>query len=63
MARVLGAETVTLKVKFDDFEIMTGSRPAPVALSKRSDLSVALLQSEMPVPKAIRLLGYRYSRC
>ena len=39
--------TVTLKVKFNDFEIMTRSRSVPVAVSSRSDLerlSVALLQ-------------------
>lgn len=55
---------MTLKVKFDDFEIITRSRSVPIALSSRSDverLSVALLQNEMPVPKPVRLLGISLS--
>jgi DNA polymerase-4 len=56
--------TVTLKMKFNDFEIITRSRSVPVAVSSRSDLerlSVALLQNEMPVPKPVRLLGVSLS--
>jgi DNA polymerase IV len=56
--------TVTLKVKFNDFEIITRSRSAPVAVSSRSELerlSVALLQNEIPVPKPVRLLGVSLS--
>lgn len=52
--------TVTLKDKFNDFEIITRSKSVPVAISSRSELeklSIALLQSEMPVLKPIRLLG------
>src|SRR5260370_30445179 len=52
--------TVTLKVKFNDFETITRSRSVPVAVSRRSDLerlSVALLQNETPLPKPVRLLG------
>jgi DNA polymerase-4 len=55
---------VTLKVKFNDFEIITRSRSVPVAVSSRSDLerlSVALLQNEMPLPKPVRLLGISLS--
>jgi DNA polymerase-4 len=55
---------VTLKMKFNDFEIITRSRSVPVAVSSRSDLerlSVALLQNEMPVPKPVRLLGVSLS--
>ena len=51
---------MTLKVKFDDFEIITRSRSAPVVISSRSDLerlSIKLLQNEMPVPRPVRLLG------
>ena len=47
--------TVTLKVKFNDFEIITRSRSTPLAISSRSELerlSIALLQNEMPAPKA-----------
>src|SRR4030088_1250093 len=52
--------TVTLKVKFNDFEIITRSKSVPVAGSSRGELerlSVALLQNEIPVPKPVRLLG------
>ena len=48
----------------NDFEIITRSRSVPVAVSSRSELerlSVALLQSEMPMPKAVRLLGVSLS--
>ena len=56
--------TVTLKMKFNDFEIITRSRSVPIAVSSRSDLerlSIALLQNEMPVPKPVRLLGVSLS--
>jgi DNA polymerase IV len=56
--------TVTLKLKFNDFETITRSRSVPVAVSSRSDLerlSVALLQNEMPLPKPVRLLGVSLS--
>jgi DNA polymerase-4 len=55
---------VTLKVKFNDFEIITRSRSVPIAVSSRGDLehlSVALLQNEMPVSKPVRLLGVSLS--
>jgi DNA polymerase-4 len=56
--------TVTLKVKFNDFEIITRSRSVPAPVSNRSDLeriSVALLQAEIPFPKPVRLLGVSLS--
>jgi DNA polymerase-4 len=56
--------TVTLKMKFNDFEIITRSRSVPAAVSSRRDLerlSIALLQNEMPVPKPVRLLGVSLS--
>jgi DNA polymerase-4 len=56
--------TVTLKMKFNDFEIISRSRSVPVAVSSRSDLerlSIALLQNEMPIPKPVRLLGVSLS--
>ncbi|WP_316227428.1 DNA polymerase IV [Bradyrhizobium sp. SZCCHNR1047] len=56
--------TVTLKVKFADFDIMTRSRSVAQAVGSREDLarlSVALLQSEMPLPKPVRLLGVSLS--
>jgi DNA polymerase IV len=55
---------VTLKVKFNVFEIITRSRSVRVAVSSRSDLdrlSVALLQNEIPFPKPVRLLGVSLS--
>jgi DNA polymerase-4 len=56
--------TVTLKVKFNDFEIITRSRSVPTAVLSRDDLerlSIALLRNEMPVPRPVRLLGVSLS--
>jgi DNA polymerase-4 len=56
--------TVTLKVKFNDFEIITRSRSVPLAVSSRDDLgriAIGLLKSEMPVQKPVRLLGISLS--
>lgn len=52
--------TVTLKVKFADFEIMSRSRSVPSLLESRNNLAtlaVNLLDATMPLPKAVRLLG------
>jgi DNA polymerase-4 len=56
--------TVTLKMKFNDFEIITRSGSVPVAVSSRNDLerlAVALLQNEIPSAKPVRLLGVSLS--
>jgi DNA polymerase-4 len=56
--------TVTLKVKFNDFEIITRSRSVPFAVSSRNELerlSLALLQNQMPLPRPVRLLGVSLS--
>jgi DNA polymerase-4 len=56
--------TVTLKVKFADFEIITRSKSAAAVVLSRSDLEhllVALLKNEMPLPKPVRLLGVSLS--
>jgi DNA polymerase-4 len=56
--------TVTLKVKFNDFEVITRSRSVPVPVSSRNDLehlAIALLQHEIPMPTPIRLLGVSLS--
>ncbi|MET3910185.1 nucleotidyltransferase/DNA polymerase involved in DNA repair [Bradyrhizobium sp. S3.3.6] len=56
--------TVTLKVKFNDFKIITRIRSTPVAISSGSELerlSIVLLQNEMPAPKPVRLLGVSLS--
>ena len=56
--------TVTLKVKFADFEIMSRSRSVPNPIGSRDDLerwAVGLLETAMPLPKAVRLLGVSLS--
>lgn len=56
--------TVTLKVKFFDFEIVTRSRSVPTPVPSRDDLeslAVSLLEAEMPLPKSVRLLGVSLS--
>jgi DNA polymerase-4 len=56
--------TVTLKVKFADFEIITRSRSLVSAISSREELarqSIGLLESAMPFPEAVRLLGVSLS--
>jgi DNA polymerase-4 len=56
--------TVTLKVKFFDFESITRSRSVAAPVSNRDDLervAVGLLQAEMPLPKPVRLLGVSLS--
>jgi DNA polymerase-4 len=56
--------TVTLKMKFSDFEIITRSRSVPVAVASRDDLerlAVGLIEGEMPVRKPVRLLGVSLS--
>jgi DNA polymerase IV len=56
--------TVTLKVKFADFEIITRSRSVSSAVASRPDLAelaIALLEDNMPLPKPVRLLGLSLS--
>lgn len=56
----LHGRTVTLKVKYADFSIMTRSRSfaAPVAdLRSFSDTGAALMNALCPVPRGVRLLG------
>ena len=56
--------TVTLKVKFFDFTIITRSRSVPATIVGRDALqavSLALLQAEMPVRRSVRLLGVSLS--
>jgi DNA polymerase-4 len=56
--------TITLKIKFADFEIATRSRSVPAPVQSRDDferLAVGLLQAEMPLPKSVRLLGVSLS--
>ena len=56
--------TVTLKIKFADFEIITRSRSVSSAVADRGDLArlaIGLLENAMPLPKAVRLLGVSLS--
>ena len=56
--------TVTLKLKFNDFEIITRSRSVPATVSNHAELeriALSLLKNEMPVPKPVRLLGVSLS--
>ncbi len=56
--------TVTLKVKFSDFTIITRSRSVAATIDGRNTLeaiSLALLQAEMPVRRSVRLLGVSLS--
>jgi DNA polymerase-4 len=56
--------TVTLKVKFSDFEIMSRSQSMPAPVAGRGELAratVRLLEKSMPLPKAVRLLGLSLS--
>ncbi len=57
--------TVTLKVKFNDFEINTRSRSVPSAILNRAELerlSIALLQNEMPFRSQSGCWGCRFRR-
>src|ERR1700728_138944 len=56
--------TVTLKVKFADFEIISRSQSYPEPISDHGELArvlIALLEKSMPLPKAVRLLGVSLS--
>ena len=56
--------TVTLKVKFNDFEMITRTRSVLAAVSSHAELeriALSLLKNEMPIPKPVRLLGVSLS--
>jgi len=56
--------TVTLKVKFADFQIITRSRSLAAPISDRSTLasiSAELLTAQFPMRKGVRLLGVSLS--
>lgn len=58
------ARTVTLKVKFADFELITRSRSTGRLVANRDDLSRLvkdLLRDNMPLRKPVRLLGISLS--
>src|SRR5256714_11360651 len=56
--------TVTLKVKFSDFQIITRSRPQVTLISDRSTLAsitAELLAAQFPLRKGVRLIGVALS--
>jgi DNA polymerase-4 len=58
------ARTVTVKIKFSDFQQITRSRSSTVAITTREmleQISVTLLQPHFPPPRGIRLLGVTLS--
>jgi DNA polymerase-4 len=60
----LRARTLTLKVKYSDFQIITRSRTEASAIVGREDLdsiALALLEPLFPLEKSIRLLGVALS--
>ena len=62
-ARMRG-RTVTLKVKYFDFQIITRSRTLPATIACQRDLSrvgMELLEPLMPPKKGVRLLGLTVS--
>lgn len=63
-AKGIGAKTVTLKVKYSDFNQITRSRTVPSPLKDIQELQSVietLLMPVFPAPKAIRLLGVTLS--
>ena len=63
-AREVRARTVTLKVKFSDFEQITRARSLPGFVPDRSDLEhivLALLREAFPLRRSVRLLGVSLS--
>ncbi len=56
----LGGRTVTVKIKYADFQIVTRSRTLPAPVSSRDELertSVELVHGIFPLEKKVRLLG------
>ncbi|MCQ8239760.1 DNA polymerase IV [Rhizosaccharibacter radicis] len=60
-----GARTVTLKVKFSDFRLMTRAASFPRAVRTREafrEAAMTLLRAQHPFPLSVRLLGVSLSR-
>ena len=63
-AKGLHGRTVTLKVKYADFQIITRSRTTSTSIGRLDDLEAiaqSLLEPLFPTPKGIRLLGITLS--
>jgi DNA polymerase-4 len=62
--RGLAGRTVTLKVKYTDFQIITRSRTVHASIRSEDELRAradGLLEATFPTPKGIRLLGVTLS--
>lgn len=60
----IGAKTVTVKIRFADFQIITRSRTHPAGFHDDNAIlaaAQALLEGEHPFPKKVRLLGVTLS--
>jgi len=60
----IAGRTVTVKIKYADFQIVTRSRTLPELVSSREELertSVELVHSIFPLEKKVRLLGVSLS--
>ena len=60
----IAGRTVTLKVKYQDFQIVTRSRSLDRAVAGRDEfleIGIALLRTVLPSAKGIRLLGLTLS--
>jgi DNA polymerase-4 len=60
----ISGRTVTLKVKYQDFQIITRSRSLDRPVAGRDEflaIGEALLRATLPAPKGIRLLGLTLS--
>jgi DNA polymerase IV len=60
----MAGRTVTVKIKYADFQIVTRSRTLPAPLASRAELertSVELVRSIFPLQKRVRLLGVSLS--
>jgi DNA polymerase-4 len=58
--------TVTLKVKFADFEIISRSQSLPDPVYGRPELErvvIGLLERLMPIRRLFACSGYRFRRC
>ena len=63
-AKEARGRTVTLKLKYNDFQIATRARSLPRALSTRDEFAATarvILEDEMPLPMPIRLMGLTLS--
>ncbi len=63
-ARELSGKTVTLKVKYADFQVITRSKTLHAPIVNEGDLleqAISLLAGTFPPPKGIRLLGITLS--